>query len=388
MGRRDFLRLGAAGLAGLAVGGSSLALPTEALAAGAKFEPPRGHVYTGVSLTRPQDFSVAGAVREWNRWTDLMRGKPAAISHEYAWFDNWTDHAYKWARARKATPMVSIEFTNVSTKSVAGAGAARDGTRTDHYILRHAHAARTYGGRAFVRLGHEMNGHWYSYCAYNRDGSPRQNTVGDYKQAWRRFVILFRGGYVRDVNARLAAYGMPPLDANAAMPEWMGYPSLSDPGSYIPPVNNVAFVWCPMEASLPNVAGNAAVRYYPGDGFVDWVGQDVYHAPWWNSLDSHFRRMDAFYRKFCIEHGKPYMLAEWGLVPPSAGPKGTKPNDNPEFINRVLDWTAKRPKAKALIYWSWYRPQDGDHRLQKFPRAARALAYGWKRTRFSRSIRG
>jgi len=384
LSRRGFLRVGGFALMGTAVGCALIV--KEPVAVGqstpAKFEPEDGLAYTGVSLTRPEDLRVEKALKRWNRWTDLMEGKPAAISHEFTWFDHRGTYAYDFARAREATPMISIEFTKVSTKEIANAGTAEDGRRTDLLILSHAYTARRHRERVFVRLGHEMNGHWYAYCAYDEDGTPRANTTEDYKQAWRRAVTIFRGGYVRDIDASLADYGLPPLDREAHPPDHWGYPPLDHPEAYIPPVDNAAFVWCPNGQSLPDVAGNAAVEYYPGDDFVDWVGQDVYYAPWSTSMDVLFGRMDDFYREFTDWRRKPYMLAEWGLRPPSMGPKGAKSNDSPGFITGVLDWANSHSRAKALVYWSWNFPSEGDYRLQAFPESAKALARGWKNPRF------
>jgi hypothetical protein len=391
LSRHHFLRLGGLGLGGILIGagfGAQEPVSVSRAAAPAKFEPREGLLYTGVSLTRPKDFCVERAVKRWNNWTRLMQGKPAAISHEFTWFNNQGLYAYDFARARKATPMISIEFTKASTKEIANAGRSEDGRRTDLLILRHADAAREYRDKVFVRLGHEMNGYWYSYCAYDEDGTPRANTSEDYTLAWRRFVTIFRGGHVRDIDARLAGYGLPPLHRGADPPTYMGNRSLDDPDAYIPPVENVAFVWCPNVVSLPDVAGNAAIEYYPGDDIVDWVGQDAYYAPWPTSRWSRYRHLDIldhlndFYREFSEWRGKPYMLAEWALRPPSMGPKGTTTNDHPDFISRVLDWTNTRPEAKALVYWSWYYPPEGDYRLQAFPESAKTLAEGWKDPRF------
>jgi hypothetical protein len=190
--------------------------------------------------------------------------------------------------------MISIEFTKASTKEIANAGTAEDGRRTDLLILRHAHAIREYQDKVFVRLGHEMNGYWYPHCAYDKDGTPHADTTENYKKAWRRFVTIFRGGYVRDIDARLAAYGLPTLDRDADPPTYIGYPPLNDPDSYIPPVENAAFVWCPNGASIPDVVGNAPLEYYPGDELVDWVDQDVCYAPWWSSVDVILGHMDDF----------------------------------------------------------------------------------------------
>ncbi len=382
--RRNFLRVSGLALAGTVVGSAFIVKEPGAVGqiAPAKFEPAEGLAYTGVSLTRPNDLCVDKAVKRWNRWTRLMEGKSAAISHEFTWFDDQGLYAYDFARARDAMPMISIEFTMASTSEIANAGKIEDGRHTDLLILDHARAAREYQDELFVRLGHEMNGYWYSYCGYDQDGTPRVDTTEDYKQAWRRVVTIFRGGYVREIDATLASYGLPPLDKDADPPIDMGYPPLGDPDSYIPPVENAAFVWCPNGVSVPNVPGNAYMEYYPGDAFVDWVGQDVYYAPWAASMDVYFSRMDDFYREFSEWRGKPYMLGEWGLRPHNMGPEGTTTNDEPGFITGVLDWAKTHPKVKALVYWSWNFPAEGDYRLQNFPQSANALAEGWKDPRF------
>jgi len=349
----------------------------------AKFEPEDGFVYTGVALTRPPGHpDVEGAVQEWNRWTTLMEGRPAAISHEFTWFDGQANYAYDYARARRAVPMISIEFTKASTKAIAKAGTTEDGRRTDLLILNHAHTAREFQDKVFVRLGHEMNGHWYPYCAYDQDGTPRANTTEDYKRAWRRIVTIFRGGYVRDIDTKLAGYGLPPLDRHVRPSTYTGHSALDDADAYISPVENAAFVWCPYYESLPYVVGNMAAEYYPGDDLVDWVGQDVYYAPWWERMDVIFSHMDDFYREFSEWRDKPYMLAEWALRPPSMGPEGKTNNDNPFFINRVLDWSKIHPRVKALVYYSWDYAREGDYKLQEFPESAKALAEGWKDIRF------
>ena len=386
LNRRGFLRLGGAGLAGMIMGSALIAMEPDSVAqdrALAKFEPEDGFVYTGVALTRPLGHpNVEKAVQEWNRWTNLMEGKPAAISHEFTWFDGQANYAYDYARARKAIPMISIEFTKASPKEIANAGTSEDGRRTDLLILNHAYTAREFQDKVFVRLGHEMNAHWYPYCAYDQDGTPRANTTEDYKQAWRRIVTIFRGGYVRDIDTKLAGYGLPPLDRHAHPSTYRRRPPLDDPDAYISPVENAAFVWCPNYASMPYMVGNAAAEYYPGDDLVDWVGQDVYYAPWWDPMDVLFSYMDDFYREFSEWRDKPYMLAEWALRPPSMGPEGKTTNDEPSFINRVLDWSKIHPRVKALVYYSWDYAPEGDYSLQKFPESAKALAEGWKDKRF------
>lgn len=344
----------------------------------AKFEPLDGSTYTGVSLNRPKDWSVKEATRKWDAWTALMGSEQTAISHEFTTLDNWPQWAYRIADARGVSTMLSLEpqggyESEFTTTEIANGD-------QDNYIFRHLYFARKHGMPMFIRLGHEMNGNWYSYSAYNADGSRRSNSAADYRQMWRRVVIIFRGGYVRDINSELAKHDLPPLNGETDLPKWMDYPPLDDVKSYIPPAHNVAFVWTPNSLSIPDVRGNQPSDYYPGDEFVDWVGQDVYHAPWATSTDKLFLSMDSFYNEFAVKRGKPYMIGELGL---EAHPSGRN-SDNPAFIRRVIRWYEDHPRAKALIYWSW-DAREGRRifrSLEAYPNSADVLANAWQQERF------
>lgn len=371
-------------IAAAGCGASFIEKETKAVNQPAKFEPADGSTYTGVSLNRPVDWSIGGAIQEWEDWASLMNGEPTAISHEFTTLDNWPQWAYDIAEARGATPMLSLETqggyeSEFSTTDIANG-------YQDDYIFRHAYFAREHQRPVFIRLGHEMNGEWYSYSAYNSDGSQRHNTTEDYRLTWKRVVIIFRGGHVREINARLAEQSLPPLNPEADIPHWLGYPPLDRPESYIPPVENVAFVWSPNALSIPDVAGNQPPNYYPGDEFVDWVAQDVYHAPW-DTLDrKFFQRMDSFYREFSVKRGKPYMLAELGMESRADGSSSVK---GAAFLKRVLRWYEEHPRAKALVYWNWDMRERGKvfRTLDNAPEATRVLANGWRQKRFVGEVR-
>jgi hypothetical protein len=70
---------------------------------------------------------------------------------------------------------------------------------------------------------------------------------------------------------------------------------------------NVAFVWCPTWLAFHD---GAAMHYYPGDGYVDWIGADGYSRyPDYRSFSSLFTAANVF----ALEHGKPLMVAETGI---------------------------------------------------------------------------
>lgn len=92
--------------------------------------------------------------------------------------------------------------------------------------------------RAYLRLGHEMNGNWYPWSAAVGNNSP-----ADYVRMWQHVKGIF------------TAMGL-----GATRLQWM---------------------WC---VNNTDSAGFTAEAYYPGDGYVDWVAIDGYNwgtsQPW------------------------------------------------------------------------------------------------------------
>lgn len=104
-------------------------------------------------------------------------------------------------------------------------------------IRRQARHLAGLGVPVMVRLFHEMNGDWSTWCAssYGRE-------TWRFRVAWRRIVDLFR-----------------------------------EQGA-----TNVVWVWCPNAGSHPDAGWNSKWEYWPGDAYVDWVGVDGYS---WGDLD-------------------------------------------------------------------------------------------------------
>ena len=369
-------------------------LSADPASAASKFEPPDGQILTGVTADQQNGDTAETSKAKWDEWTKLMGGKPAAISHTFEGFDMWANYDCGLARARNATPLITWQTDQTTPRDIAQAGATPWGARTDEMLLRNGWLLATHADckdrPAFVRIDQEMNAHWFPWSSYNADGSQRPSGPDDFRDMWKRMVVVLRGGKVADVNARLAAEGLPPLDPQARMPSWMNLPSTTDPNGVLPSASNVAFVWNPYDApGWPDVAGNRWADYYPGDEYVDWVGQTTYNTVWNTgagstpkapvpgTIDKRFEWMDAFYQEFSVGHGKPYMMGEWGL---ESAPGYGSP-DNPAYIDRVLKWAEGKPEVKALISFD-----NGRHKLAgadtAYPNSAAALSAGLKGERY------
>jgi hypothetical protein len=203
----------------------------------------------------------------------------------------------------------------------------------------------------YVRPPAEMNGHWSTWSAFNKNGSRRnsQHSTTQYKRAFMRIAEIVRGGSVTAINARLKLHGMRPLRTSA---------------STLPASGKVALIWNPQAEGSPNVKGNQPADYYPGKRYVDYVATDMYEqhgkAAW--------AQNNAFYAKYAKVH--PFMVAEfapWGY-------------DGASYVSRMFAWVAARPRIVALMYFngtggSTFRLSSKPKTLRTYKKLAKAARY-------------
>lgn len=198
----------------------------------------------------------------------------------------------------------------------------------DNYIDRWADAARQYGRPLLVSWGLEMNGTWFPWsgCFYgggkvvgHKDGVTLYEGPELFKQAYR---------YVVD---RVRARGADNI-------LWGFH------------VNHYALPQSPWNRNMAN--------YYPGPGYVDWLGLSVYGKMFkdegWGSF---YDVMDAAYKEICLlDPVKPVIVAEWGV--------GEFPHFNKaEFIAKAFDdFKTMYPRVKAAVYWhERWENKDGSY---------------------------
>jgi beta-mannanase len=159
-------------------------------------------------------------------------------------------------KARGVTPMMTVE-PYVESKAVT-LNSIADGTY-DTQIHAAATAAKKFGQPILLRFAHEMNGSWFHWG---------KQTPFIYKEAWIRYVNIFRGDEA----------------------------------------NNVKFVWSPNE----NAGGtDPFTEYFPGDAYVDYVALDGYNrgGTEWASLKQVFT---SSYKQITELSAKPVLIAETG----------------------------------------------------------------------------
>ncbi|RPH89679.1 MAG: T9SS C-terminal target domain-containing protein, partial [Calditrichaeota bacterium] len=117
----------------------------------------------------------------------------------------------------------------------------------------------------------------------------------------------------------------------------------------------------------PDDPGNTiAESAYPGDEFVDIIGVDVYDSRTWaeNLIDlNHARDM-------AVMHQKPLAIPEWGLWHNHLYPGKSGDEDNPLFIQNMVDYMNALPRSEGgeLLFHCYFQ-QLPDHDIFTFPKS-------------------
>jgi hypothetical protein len=212
-------------------------------------------------------------------------------------------------------PMLGIRAGSLTSRDIALG-------RGDAYLAEINHAVAARQGLTYIRPLPEMNGHWNEYCAYNRDGSSRgpARSTSAFRKAFARIYLLVHGGPTALVNAQLTRLGLPPARTGALIANTL---------------SRVRVVWNPQGYGSPDVAGNSAAAYFPGNAYVDVVANDLYNI-------SHSAAWEANERLYAAYPKKPYAIAEWA----------NWGFDEPAFVARMADFVKKHRRVEMLAYYN------------------------------------
>jgi hypothetical protein len=290
--------------------------------------PRSGSVVTGVSAGSAEAF--AGEV-----------GKHPAVYGEFVTWGQSIEYAFNHAAAAHARLMLHISTTQGygAAPAITPAGIARgDG---DGYLLTLSQLIASHGKPVYVRLFPEMNQANNAYCAFNLDGSSRGPAYAPsaFIAAWRRVVIVLRGGAASNIDAELQALGQPRLHGVGAGGSLARSP--------------ISFVWTPQTAGSPDTPANSPAAYYPGDAYVDWVGTDFY------SKFPNFTGLDAFYKQYSQ---KPFAFGEWAIWG----------GDSPAFVDQFFAWVNSHKRVQMMLYNQGY-VANGPFRLTGDPASTAAI---------------
>ncbi|MFI9272722.1 glycoside hydrolase family 26 protein [Kitasatospora sp. NPDC052896] len=175
------------------------------------------HKYLGATFDGvPQTLAPVDA------WTQIAGKAPNLLVYYLGWGDDFQPDQTLAVWKHGMLPYVAWEPFKKTLQQIAGGG-------EDDYIQRTAEAIRALNVPVAISFGHEMNGDWYPW-------GTKQNTPADFVKAWQHLHDRFQ-----DVG-----------------------------------VSNVIWVWSP---NVINPAPTVQLKpYYPGDGYVDWLGVIGYYA--------------------------------------------------------------------------------------------------------------
>jgi hypothetical protein len=308
-------------LAGLVLGLSAPA------ALGQAYLPPAGKIYAGATAGDPSVY-------------EQQTGVHTPVFQQYVVWGSQVGWAVDQAQRNSSRLMLAVQLAGSGRAAVSPAQIAAGYSDTwlkslGNYLFWRAQPT-------YLRLMAEMDDYYNPYCGFNADGSSRgpKYSPAAFRKAWKRTVLILRGGVVSQINGQLRRLGMPPVkSSHATLP--------SAP---------VAFLWVPATFGNPDIPANQPSAYYPGRAWVDWVGTDFFSKfPNWGPLDD-------FYRSF---KGVPFAFGEWAVW-------GA---DSPSFVKQMFSWVRSHPRVRLLIYDQGYQAR-GPLSLPRHPLSTAALRGG------------
>jgi hypothetical protein len=189
-----------------------------------------------------------------------------------------------------------ISWRGVPYESILGGG-------SDAIIKAAARNLAKLGQPVFLRWGWEMNGNWYPWAGPNND-----NNAQAYVDCWR---------YLHRVFTRQGA-------------------------------RNVAWVWSVNWNNRPPTAANRFQLYYPGDGYVDWVGLSGYNL----GHESPQTLYDPLYNAYASR--KPVFITEIAASDFGGITKG-------DFIRKFSAYVAARPAIGAVAWFDTDTHKDAPY---------------------------
>lgn len=181
-----------------------------------------------------------------------------------------------------------------------------------------------FDGLVYLRLMSEMNHFRWFHSAFHENGASKgpQYSPEAYRKAFARMYLVLHGGPAGTINAALRRLGLPPLTVATDL--------AANPSS------RLRIIWNPLGGGSPDIPANAATRFYPGDRYVDVIGNDMYTSTGVYSA----AKNQALYA-FARAHRKPYSFPEYGL----AG------GDFPDFIHYVCTFIREHGGIELAAYY-------------------------------------
>jgi hypothetical protein len=314
----------------LAVLPAALACLLSGSASAATYAPPAGKVWHALSGSNPTSY-YEGRVR-----------KHVAIRGSFIRWGGTYDWAIHQADANHSRVLLHLSTASGQHQRevISPGGIARG--QGDRFLISLNRNLAAHGQPVYLRWLGEMNNCDNAYSSRNCDGSPRNSShsPASFKRAWRRAVLIVRGGDVAMINGRLAALGLRPVDTRAvALPE-----------------PQVAFIWSPMTGGSPMISALRPGAFWPGAEYVDWVGTSFY------SRYPNFRFLTPYSEQFAVRYRKPFAFVEWAMWG----------SESPGFVRSFFSWVRSHSRTMMISY-NQGGESNGPFVLSRYPRSTAAI---------------
>ena len=212
-------------------------------------------------------------------------------------------------------PLLALMATSDTPQAIAQG-------QTDRFLIQLNSTISAWpGNRFYVRPFPEMNAYWIASSAYNQNATRRDSAHSTLwnRKAFARIAVVLRGGTRDAMNAMLAQLGLPGVAADLAVT-----------------TPKLRIVWNPQGFGAPDVPGNAAQAYYPGDAYVDVVGDDLY------DIRGHGATWAAAQKLYEAHPSKPFAFPEWGLWG----------FDDAQYVRDMAKWVRQHRRMEFIAYFS------------------------------------
>jgi hypothetical protein len=243
-----------------------------------------------------------------------LTGQQSQIHHTFMTYGKG-DSLRQIVSTMGPVPLLALMATHDTPRAIAQG-------RTDGFLIQlNATISAWPGIRFYVRPFPEMNAYWIASSAYNQNGTRRDSAHSTLwnRKAFARIAVVLRGGARNTMNAKLAQLGLPgvAVDLPVTTPK-------------------LRIVWNPQGFGAPDIPGNSAQAYYPGDAYVDVVGDDLYdirgHGATWTAAEKLYRAHPS----------KPFAFPEWGVWG----------FDDPQYIRDMAKWVRQHHRTEFIAYFS------------------------------------
>jgi hypothetical protein len=267
-----------------------------------------------------------------------LTGQQSVIRHVFIGFDQGPAVS-RVVAGMTPVPMLALVPGSYGSREVGTPRSIALGGNDAFLFDVNAAIASFHGPLFYLRPFPEMNGYWESNCAYNQNGTrrPAFDSTAWSRKAFARIAVIVRGGTAADIDAKLARLHLPGIGRDLPVTT----PKLQ-------------LVWNPQGFGAPDVPGNSANAYYPGNAYVDVVADDLY------DIAGHGATWAAAQKLYDAHPSKPFGFGEWGLW-------GI---DDPAFVRAMAAWVHRHRRLVLLSFFNYGKGSIWD--IHSKPRSAAA----------------